>query len=271
MSATVLTPLETPSLPLEAESITPDRFAGLPEREVARLPVQVGNGTAELGGLFRVQGKGTEEIRVAGDVPRVRGIGAGMTRGRVVLEGSAGSHVGARMRGGELVVAGDAGDWAGAEMAGGVLRIGGNAGDLAGAAYPGGRRGMTGGALLVGGNAGRELGATMRRGVIAVRGAAGDEAGFRMVAGTIVLLGGAGRRPGAGMKRGTIVSFRRLDLLPTFRAVGSYRPEFLRLLFRALRRSYQFDVEDRYVDGLYERYSGDFLELGRGEIWVWTH
>lgn len=271
MSATVLTPRDLPPLPLEAEAITPDRIAGLSEREVAALTVQVGNAAAPLGDLFRVKGKGSDEVRIAGDVGRVRGIGAGMSRGRIVVEGSVGRHAGARMKGGELIVAGDAGDWAGAEMSGGVLRVQGSAGDFAGAAYPGGRRGMSGGALWVGGRAGRRLGDTLRRGVIAVRGAAADDAGFRMVAGTILLLGGAGRRAGAGMKRGSIISFKPLDLPPTFRYAGDFRPEFLRLLLRTLRRAYGFDVDDRYLGGLYRRYSGDFLELGRGEIWVWVH
>jgi formylmethanofuran dehydrogenase subunit C len=92
-----------------------------------------------------------------------------------------------------------------------------------------------------------------------------------MIAGTLVLLGGAGRRTAAGMKRGTIVVGRAIDLLPTFRDAGTYRPTFLALLLRTLRRIYGFDVEDRYVNGLYQRYSGDFVELGRGEVWVWTH
>lgn len=270
MGATVLTPRDAPSLPLEADALTPDAVLGRSEREVAALPVRVGNAAAELGELFRVTGEGSEEVRIEGDVARVSGIGTGMTRGRLVIEGRAGPHTGARMRGGELVVGGDAGDYSGAEMAGGVLRIGGDAGDHVGAAYPGARRGMTNGAILVEGNAGRSLGATLRRGTIAVRGAAGDDAGFGMIAGTLVLLGDAGRRPGAGMKRGTIVAGRAAEPLPTFRYAGTYRPIFLALLLRALRGTYGFDVEERYLDGLYRRYSGDFVELGRGEVWVWT-
>lgn len=270
MTATVLTPLDLPRLALEAEAIAPERLAGRSEREVALLPVQIGNATAQLGEFFRVRGAGSDEIRIDGDVSRVKGIGAGMTRGRLVVEGGVGMHAGARMRGGELVVMGDAGAWVGAEMAGGVLRIGGSAGDYAGAAYPGSRLGMTGGALLVGGNAGSELGAVMRRGLIAVRGSAGDYAGFNMIAGSIVLCGGAGRRTAAGMKRGSLVAFRSLELLPTFRYACTYRPEFLALLLRELRDVFGFAIDARYLSGLYRRYSGDFAELGRGEIAIWT-
>lgn len=270
MSATVLTPLDLPSLPIEAECITPDRFEGLSARDVAALPAAVGNEEAALGDLFRVEGKGSEEIRIAGAIARLRGVGSGMTRGRIVIEGDVGPHAGARMSGGELVVAGDAGHWAGAEMSGGVLRVQGSVGDFAGAGYPGARRGMSGGALLAGGGAGRELGSTLRRGVIAVRGEAGDDPGFRMVAGTILLFGGGGRRPGVGMKRGSIVAFGAVEVLPTFRYAGEFRPEFLRLLLRTLRTAYGFEVEDRFADGPYRRYSGDFVELGRGEIWQWN-
>ncbi|MGH7546241.1 MAG: formylmethanofuran dehydrogenase subunit C [Gemmatimonadota bacterium] len=270
MGATVLIPRDLPSLPLEADGLTPDAVLGRAEREVATLPMHVGNAAAELGELFRVKGAGSEEILIEGDVARVSGIGTGMTRGRIVIEGNAGPHTGARMRGGELIVRGDAGDYSGAEMAGGVLRIGGDAGDGVGAAYPGALRGMTNGAILVDGDAGRSLGATLRRGTIAVRGSAGDDAGFGMIAGTLVLLGGARRRPGAGMKRGSVVLGRDVDLLPTFRYVGIYRLTVLVLLLRALRGTYGFDVEERYLDGRYRRYSGDFVELGRGEVWVWN-
>lgn len=271
MSATVLEPRDLPLLPIDADGVTPDAVAGRSEREIAARRVRVGAAEAPLGEIFRVKGVGAEELRIVGDVSRVRGIGTAMTRGRIVIEGNAGPHTGARMAGGEMIVAGDAGDWTGAEMAGGVLRIGGRAGDSVGAAYPGARRGMTGGAILIEGDAGRLLGGTMRRGTIAVRGATGPDAGFGMIAGTLVLLGGAGRRLGAGMKRGTIVSGREIDLLPTFRYAGTYRPTVLALLWRALRRTYGFEIEDRHVDGSYRRYSGDFVELGRGEVWVWTH
>lgn len=270
MTHTLLTPRDLPELSIEAEAITPDRISGRSEQEIGSLRVQVGNEPAELGDLFRVRGAGNEEIRIEGDIGRVKHIGSGMTTGRIVVEGSVGMHVGARMRGGVLEIKGDAGPWAGAEMAGGVLRIAGGASDYTGAAYPGSRRGMTGGLLLIGGSAGAALGASMRRGLIAVAGVAGDYAGRDMTAGSMVLCRGAGRRAGAGMKRGSLVVFRALEILPTFRYACAYLPEFLPVLLRSLRDGFGFAIDRRYLAGRYRRYSGDFTELGKGEILVWT-
>ncbi len=270
MTFTVLATRELPELPIEAEAVTPDRIAGRSERDVSSIRLQVGNASAELGELFHVRGAGSEDIRIEGDISRVKGIGAGMTVGRIAVEGSVGMHAGAAMRGGVLEVKGDAGSWAGAEMTGGTLKIEGNAGEHAGAAYPGSRRGMTGGVLLIGGSAGTELGARMRRGLIAVGGWAGDYAGLDMIAGSIVLCGGAGRRTGAGMKRGSVVAFRPLELLPTFHYACTYVPGFLPLLLRGLRNGFGFALDDRYLGGTYQRYSGDFTALGKGEILVWT-
>lgn len=270
MSATVLVPLEMPAAPVEAPALSPDRVAGLSEAEVGRLSLRVGGEEAELGELFRVRGRGSEEVRIEGDADRVKRIGEGMSRGRIIVEGGVGMHAGAGMRGGVLEVRGDADAWAGAEMTGGLLRIGGDAGDHLGAVYPGSPRGMNRGVVLVGGRAGRLVGERMRRGIIAIRGPAGDYPGFDLIAGSLVLCAGAGMRPGAGMRRGSLISFEPLELLPTFRYAGTYRPDFLRVLFGTLRDAYGFEVEPARLAGAYRRHSGDFTELGRGEILVWT-
>lgn len=270
MSGTVLVPREASTIPLEADCLTPDRIAPLSERQVAALPMRLGTSDVELGELFQVRGSGSEEIRIEGTVPAVKRIGYRMSHGRIVVEGDVGMHAGARMEGGVLEIGGRAGAWAGAEMAGGRLRIRGDAGDRVGAAYPGGRRGMTGGTILIEGRAGCELGAVMRRGTITALGEAGDRVGFNMIAGSILLGGGAGPWPGAGMKRGSIISFEPLRLLPTFRRACVYRPGYLRVLFRRLESEFEIEIGAAFRDGLYQRYSGDFTELGRGEILVWT-
>src|SRR6185437_7206573 len=90
-------------------------------------PVWHGNERARLGDFFEVSGDG-DDVRLEGDLSRVRGVGAGMTAGRLTIAGDAGAHVGAGMRGGELHVDGDVGDWAGAGMRGGTLVVRGSAG-----------------------------------------------------------------------------------------------------------------------------------------------
>lgn len=262
-----------PSVPLEAEILTPDRLAGLTDGEVAALPIMHGNRAATVGDFFYVgsgQGqslplRGDMDVVIEGDLSRVKRIGEKMTAGRLHLKGSFGMHTGAGMQGGEIIVDGDVGDWLGAEMCGGRITVTGNAGDLVGAAYRGARKGMLGGEIIVHGNVGSEVGHYMRRGLIAVGGDCGDFAGADILAGTIVVLGRMGVRAGAGMRRGTIIAVQGAKLLPTFNFDCRYRPSFLRICLQHLRQL-GISVTDGQLNGPYQRWSGDMLELGRGEI-----
>jgi formylmethanofuran dehydrogenase subunit C len=258
---------EQPAVPLEAEGLSPDRLAGLRRAEVEALTVWHGNRRAQLADFFAVSGEGDEELRVEGDLRRVKFVGAGMTAGRLTVAGDAGMHTGAEMRGGELVVEGDVGDFAGTSMRGGRLVVRGSAGHQLGGALPGERAGMRGGEILVRCDAGDQVGAGLRRGLIAVAGRVGDAAGLRMLAGTVVALGRVGTAPGAGMRRGTIVAMSEVTLLPTFAFACSYRPPFLRIYLRHLR-GLGLPLADEQVEGRYARWSGDGLELRRGEILI---
>ena len=80
---TTLTLKLQPEAPLEAEAITPDNFLGKSTAAIAGLPVMHGNEPALLGDFFQVDGDGSEEIVLVGDLSRVKSIAAGMTRGRV--------------------------------------------------------------------------------------------------------------------------------------------------------------------------------------------
>ncbi len=260
-----LTLLATPAVPLEAEVISPDRLAGLSEREVAALPVQFGNRLAKLGDFFQVSGSGNGEVRLEGDLSRIKQVGAGMTGGRIVITGNAGMHTGVAMAGGEILVEGDAGDWLGAEMTGGLIRVKGNAGHMVGSGYRGSTVGMRGGEIIIHGNAGNEVGGSMRRGLVAIGGDSGDFSGVNMLAGTIIVLGRLGWRPGAGMKRGSIISFHPVELLPTFAYACTYRPTFLRLYLLHLR-DLGLPVKDGLFEASFSRWSGDAVELNRGEI-----
>ena len=88
-----------------------------------------------------------------------------------------------------------------------------------------------------------------------------------MLAGTIVALGGLGPRAGAGMRRGSIVTMAPATPLATFVFACVYRPPFLRLYLRRLR-ALGLPVTDEQLDGRYSRWSGDGLELRRGEILI---
>ena len=241
----------TTTIPLEAECLTPDVLAGKTAAEIAMLPLQHGNAQAPLAEFFSVSGTAQDqELAIEGDCSRVKWIGAGMRAGRITIHGDAGMHLGAEMQGGEI-------------------QLHGNAGHLVGAAYRGSRVGTRGGVILIDANAGNEIGCNMRRGLIVIGGDAGDFAGVSLIAGSIFIFGQPGIRLGAGMKRGTIALFgERPQLLPTFRPDCVYRPVFITLYLRQLR-AWGLPVPEEWLHGFYQRYSGDLVSLGKGEVLHW--
>lgn len=268
MTTTILIPKQTPHVPLEAEVITPDVLAPLDHQAVRALPVILGKRQYRLDEFFEVEGPGSENVAIHGDVGRVKWIGRGMTRGRIDIIGNAGMHLGAYMKGGTLTVGGNTSDWVGAEMKGGLIHVRGDVGGQLGAAYRGNLSGMNGGTILVEGTAGLEIGMRMRRGLIAIRGRVRDFAGLQMKGGTIVLLSGAEIRTGAWMIRGTIISLAPLRMLPSFSVACSYNPVFLRLYARHLQPfGFHLPVDDSA--GKYQRFTGDTAVPGKGEILVW--
>jgi formylmethanofuran dehydrogenase subunit C len=261
-----------PPARVAADELIPERVEGLAASEVAALPLRCGRETLAVGDVFNVSGEGVQRVArnavaFAGDLQRVDGIGAGMSRGRLLVEGVCGDHVGARMSGGEIAVRGGVGDWAGAEMSGGLLRVWGDAGVRLGGAYPGVRAGMSGGEIILVGDAGEEAGAGMRRGLVVVSGRTGSGAGLRMLAGTVVALGGIGAEAGLGNRRGSLVSGTAVEPLPGYAFAARYRPPALRLQLRRARDLW-VRVDDALVNGAWARWSGDRTELGRGEILI---
>lgn len=257
------------TIPVEAECVTPDRLRTLSLAEIADLPVYHGRLQCKLGDFFSIDGDPTDgDIRLEGNCSTVKWLGAGMTRGKLSILGSAGMHLGSGMTGGTIEVGADVDLWCGAEMRGGRIHVRGSAQDKLGAAYPGSMRGMRGGVILVDGDAGDDVGAVMRRGTIAVRGNVGAFAGAAMIAGTIFVLGSLGPNPGAGLKRGTIACFGPPPkLLPTFLFDCTYRPPFLTLYLKALA-SWGFSVTEGTRESRWDHYRGDIVSLGKGEILV---
>jgi len=275
ISEVTLTPKPLPKVPVEAENISPDVFAGKTVKAIKGLDVWAGNKKLKLEELFQVSA-GTDRISdephiiIDGDVAGVKQIGSSMTRGRITINGSAGMHLASMMGGGEVVVKGSVSDWAGAEMGGGLLRVMGSAGNFLGTAYRGSSLGMNGGVIIVHGSAGDNAGKLMRRGVITVLGDVGQFAGAMMKAGTIIVFGRAGLRLGAMMSRGTIVVYGGVkELLPTFKYDVAYSPTFLRFYLRNLYVEYGLGVAKDYMDSVYDRYHGDLVsDIAKGEILI---
>jgi formylmethanofuran dehydrogenase subunit C len=258
---------ERPTVPLEAEVLSPDLIAPLSREAIGALPVFLGKRQYRIDDFFTVEGNGSRRLELHGDAGRVKWLGRGMTQGRLTVHGNAGMHLGAYMKGGTIEVHGDASDWVGAEMTDGLITIHGNAGGQVGAAYRGSLTGMKGGTILIEGTAGMEIGMRMRRGLIAVRGTVRDFAGLQMKGGTIVLAGGAEIRTGAWMIRGSIVSLKPLQMMPTFTFACNYQPVFLRLYQRHLA-SHGFALPSDFSAATFARYSGDTSVPGKGEILV---
>ena len=256
--------------PLEVEGVTPAVCRSRSLAEIATLQVFHGNREQQLGDFFDLDGDPSDGRMVwRGDLRGVHWIGAKMDGGQMTLESDAGRHVGSEMSAGRIDALGSVGDWVGAELRGGVIHVRGDAGHLAGAAYRGSPRGMTGGALLIEGDAGNELAHSMRRGLMAVGGKIGDLAAFNMLAGTLLVFGESGIRCGAGMKRGTLglLGATRPELLLTFQRAGEADPAIIRLILRDLRDR-EFPAPDDLDPERLELWHGDFLEGGRGEVFV---
>ncbi|MGD2144328.1 MAG: formylmethanofuran dehydrogenase subunit C, partial [Anaerolineae bacterium] len=95
----VLSLKEPTTIPIEADSISPDDFSGRSRDEIAALPVFYGRRRVSLGDLFTVDGSGSENIVVSGDLAHVKRIGQEMSRGSITIRGDVGMHLGAKMRG----------------------------------------------------------------------------------------------------------------------------------------------------------------------------
>jgi formylmethanofuran dehydrogenase subunit C len=254
-------------LPVDGSVICPDRIAGLGRRETGDLPILVGNRRERLGDLLEIEGEGSEEIEVEGDLSSWGRVGAGMSRGRLTVRGPVGPRAGSGMRGGALIVEGDAADYAGEGMRGGLLRIRGDAGAHLAAPLPGRRHGAKGGTILVEGNAGEMAGFLMRRGTIVVAGDAGPAAGCAMLAGSLFVFGRLGPGAGALMRRGTIVSLLPCDVLPVFLPTGPSRQSFLNLYYDPIEAA-GISVPPAARAGWYHRHVGDISGSGKGEILV---
>jgi len=258
-----------PDVPLEADCISPDRLQSLSISEVSAQTVFHGNRQVPLGEFFDCSGEFDGEIIVEGDCGKIKHLGSVMSFGKITIEGDVGVHTGAVMSGGEILINGNANDWVGPEMLGGRITVKGNAGHMVGSGYRGSTIGMQGGEIIVHGNVKNETGHVMRRGLIVVGGNSGDFTGVNMLAGTIIVLGEMGIRTGAGMKRGTVISQHSAEMIPTFSQSCHYQPSFIRHYYKYLK-SLGLNINETFLNGTFERWCGDSIELNRGEILLYA-
>lgn len=251
MQTVTIKPKKDIRISVEAENISPDKFAGKSEKDIQSLEAYMGNRKTTLGELFfiKVEGSGAAadtKIVMEGDFSRVKRIGEAMTAGLIMIKGNADMHLGAKMSGGRITLSGNADSWAGREMKGGELIIEGNAGYYLGAGYRGETCGMRGGKITVMGNTLDFLGEHMCGGEIIVKGNAGILPGLSNNGGKIVI-GGSTSRPGSEMAKGTIIINGAVEeIMPVYRAEGT-----------------------EAVDGVtYKKYTGDVIVGGKGVLYV---
>ncbi len=269
MSQLTLTLRERTAQRVDLSPLTIDLLAGKSLAAVGAIELASGNRKVRVDSLFTLAGAPGDSIVLHGDLSQLDRIGAGMTHGRVIVQGDAGNHLGAGMTGGTIEVAGSVGAFAASSMRGGEIRITGNAGDFLAGAIPGNHQGMQGGLVLVSGNAGDRAGDRMRRGTLLIGGDTGDYCASRMVAGTIGVWGKVGRGTGLAMRRGTVLLQQSPAALPpTFNDCGEFPFSFLTLLARAWK-----GLPGKFGtlpdSGLrVRRIMGDLANDGRGEILI---
>jgi formylmethanofuran dehydrogenase subunit C len=235
VSALTLRLRQPPPLPVDAAPLQPARLAGLEEREIAALPLRMGNRELPLGELFDITRGDPSTLVIEGDARRLHCIGGGMAEGRILVEGDAGHRLAEEMAGGSIEVRGSVGDLCAAAMKGGLVRVQGDAGHRAANALPGERQGMKGGALIVGGRLGERPCDRMRRGLVLAEGGTGYGPASRIIGGTVVLLGPCGDDPAFAMRRGTLLLAQEPErLLATFEDNGAHDLPWLALLRRYL-------------------------------------
>jgi len=259
-----------PDVPFEAESITPGVVNKLKAKEIERLKLFHGNREVNLADFFSVIDNKSEILEVEGDMHRVKYLGTNMSSGEMQINGDVGPHLGSAVTGGFIKVNGNTGDWIVPAMTGGRVHITGNSGHCIASAYRGASIGVAGGEVIIEGNVKNELGHAMSNATIIVGGKCGDFTGVNMNSGTILAFGEMGTRTGAGMKRGTIICMDQPEVLPTFSYDCKYSPVYLKLLFKYLKDNTAIKIDDKYIDGAFHRWSGDAVEMNRGELLVFS-
>jgi len=253
MRIITLRPLRAFEISVEAEVISPGRFSSLTLGQISAQEVFMGNRKMKLADLFKVDGDdppaNLEETMIIldGDFSKVKRIGEDMSTGILEVRGNVGMRAGSGMKGGILTVSGNADDWLGREMTGGNIIVGGNAGNYVGSGYRGEKCGMRGGEIEIGGSAGAYLGEHMCGGIIRVKGDAGDFPGSFNQGGTI-FIGGDAYLPGAEMTKGSITVRGKATMLPSYQKAEV--------------------VTQNGVQ--YQKYIGDLVENGKGELYAAT-
>ncbi|WP_459557369.1 hypothetical protein [Lacunimicrobium album] len=236
---------------IDLSSLPWNRLWNLSASELEEIPIRIGKSSQRLSTVCQIDQIADSQSRmtIKNCTSRVHGIAVGL-------------------KAGEVIVNGDAGHRLAVDMTGGFLKIIGSVGNDLGGASPGNNAGMRGGEIHVSGNAGNNVGARLRRGLIAIAGNVGDDCGVDAIAGTIMVLGDVGARAGMGMKRASLIVGHagKIDA-SRYDAAMKTMPTWLRVYFRSLT-SKGFVIPAIWMNGPYQRFTGDHTGLSKAEIWA---
>ena len=255
-----------PGVRVDLSALCPALAAGATLAELAHMTMAGPAGTAiKLGDAFALRGACCGDLVIEGSHPGLGGVGAGLTDGKLIVEGDVGDRAGAGMLGGALTVRGSAGAYLAYGMRGGVVHVTRKAGDFVGGVGTGKRFGMTGGCVIVEGDIGARAGDKMRRGLVLARGRIGAAAGSRMIGGTIIAEGGFGPHAGQAMRRGTLIGPSVEGISATFADCGWHELVILAVMARAWTRDLG-DLAPRPLPSKVHRFAGDLAGIGQGEV-----
>jgi len=267
----IITKREEWTQPLDVSPALAEAWQSREPSDWSAITMSSAGRSCRLGEAFQIERQAADhssapDVIWRGRLSNVAGIGAGLSRGRVRIEGDCGDRVGAAMTDGHIDVTGSAADLAGAAMRGGRLVVQGDVGDQVGGPLDEATPGMRGGELVVAGSAGHGAGHRLRRGLLIIQGDARDLAGYEMLAGSLIIGGSCGRRAGAEMRRGSIVlASDRVEPLATFVCAGRIVSPIIEILAGHVAR-----LAPRLAAIMRHRtwrlFSGDLLRGGRGEI-----
>lgn len=264
MSTLTFTLKATPTQVLDLSALTPRKLAGLSWYEIANVAV-TDAGDIKAADVFDISGDAGDTIAISASSSFLDNVGAGLTDGTIIVDGSVGNAAGVKMKGGKLVIGGDAGSHLGTGASGGLIHVKGSAGNFVGGIRPGDKFGLMGGLVVIEGNAGERAGERMRRGIVVVRGKFGAAAGSRMVGGTLWTETGFGATPGPLLRRGTLIGPSAESLLPTYADCGLHDLNVLRILTK-----YVTDVlgpiAPKPLPPKVRKFAGDMATIGKGEL-----
>ena len=255
---------------INCKALQPAALCALDETKIAKLKLPVGRKQTPLAELFDIAvDDGDSVLTISSASGQLDYLGAGMTEGRLIVNGNAGNYLGHGLADGEIIVNGSAGHFAGSGQQNGLIHIKGNAGDYAGGAAPTEMQGLKGGTLMITGTCGNYLGYKMRRGIIIAHDNVGEHCANNMIAGTVILGNKCGGSLGLGMRRGTVIFLEKTKLeLPTFNLCGSFSLPILTVLRHHLHSINHHAAMRLAKIQTVQRFCGDLGYDGQGEVLV---